>query len=178
MKALLKIFPARASPHQHAVRAGRAGTAVLFRLRALEGRRARRGVDVNDRLGHVLDAIALLTIAVASLELAQTIVEEEVQREAHMSAPTRVREQEEQADLLLDGARNQAELYGVRIVERLVRARSAGRAIVEEAERRQSEIVVLGAPRAPRRQIFGPTADYVLRHAPCRVMVAAGTKAA
>jgi hypothetical protein len=49
------------------------------------------GVDVNDRLGHVLDAIALLTIAVASLELAQTIVEEEVQREAHMSAPTRVR---------------------------------------------------------------------------------------
>src|SRR6478672_11481902 len=46
---------------------------------------------VNDRLGHVLDAIALLTIAVASLQLGQTIVEEEVQREAHMSAPTRVR---------------------------------------------------------------------------------------
>ena len=49
------------------------------------------GVAVAERLGHVLDAIALLTIAVASLELAQTIVEEEVQREAHMSAPTRVR---------------------------------------------------------------------------------------
>jgi hypothetical protein len=47
--------------------------------------------SVDGRLGHVLDAIALLTIAVASLELAQTIVEEEVQREAHMSAPTRVR---------------------------------------------------------------------------------------
>ena len=73
---------------------------------------------------------------------------------------------------------NQAELYGVRMVERLVRARSAGRAIVEEAERRQSEIVVLGAPRAERKQIFGPTADYVLKHAPCRVMVAAGKKAA
>lgn len=49
------------------------------------------GVAVAERLGHVLDAIALLTIAVASLELGQTIVEEEVQREAHMSAPTRVR---------------------------------------------------------------------------------------
>ena len=47
--------------------------------------------SVQDRLGHVLDAIALMTIAVASLELGQTIVEEEVQREAHMSAPTRVR---------------------------------------------------------------------------------------
>ena len=62
------------------------------------------------------------------------------------------------------------------MIERLVRSRSAGRAIVEEAERRQSEIVVLGAPRAERRQIFGPTADYVLKHAPCRVMVAAGKK--
>lgn len=39
----------------------------------------------------VLNAIALLTIAVATLELAQTIIEEEVQREAHMAAPTRVR---------------------------------------------------------------------------------------
>lgn len=47
--------------------------------------------SVAGRLGNVLDAIALLTIAVASLQLGQTIVEEEVQREAHMSAPTRVR---------------------------------------------------------------------------------------
>ena len=83
-------------------------------------------------------------------------------------------EEEERADRLLDDARNQAELYGVRMIERLVRSRNAGRAIVEEAERRQSEIVVLGAPRAERKQIFGPTADYVLKHAPCRVMVAAG----
>ena len=32
-----------------------------------------------------------ITVAVAALELGQTILEEEVQREAHMSAPTRVR---------------------------------------------------------------------------------------
>jgi dipeptide/tripeptide permease len=43
------------------------------------------------RLNAVLDSIALLTVAVAALELGQTIMEEEVQREAHMSAPTRVR---------------------------------------------------------------------------------------
>ena len=43
------------------------------------------------RLNAVLESIALLTIAVAALELGQTIIEEEVQREAHMSAPTRVR---------------------------------------------------------------------------------------
>jgi hypothetical protein len=44
-----------------------------------------------ERLNAVLEAIALLTVAVAALELAQTILEEEVLREAHMSAPTRVR---------------------------------------------------------------------------------------
>jgi hypothetical protein len=43
------------------------------------------------RLNAVLETIALLTVAVAALELGQTILEEQVQREAHMSAPTRVR---------------------------------------------------------------------------------------
>ena len=43
------------------------------------------------RLNAVLESIAVLTVAVAALELGQTILEEEVQREAHMSAPTRVR---------------------------------------------------------------------------------------
>lgn len=43
------------------------------------------------RLEAVLEAVALLTISVASLELGQTIIEEEIVRQAHMSAPTRVR---------------------------------------------------------------------------------------
>ena len=44
-----------------------------------------------ERLNAVLEAIAVLTVAVAALELGQTLLEEEVEREAHMSAPTRVR---------------------------------------------------------------------------------------
>jgi len=87
-------------------------------------------------------------------------------------------EQEAEADRLLDDARATAESYGVRMIDRIVRARSAGRAIVDEAERRQAEIVVLGAPRGRHRAIFGKTVDYVLKNAPCRVMVAAGRKAA
>jgi APA family basic amino acid/polyamine antiporter len=87
-------------------------------------------------------------------------------------------EAEEIADQLLDEARATAESYGVRMVDRIVRARGAGRAIVEEAERRQAEIIVLGAPRGRHRDIFGKTVDYVLKNAPCRVMVAAGKKAA
>jgi APA family basic amino acid/polyamine antiporter len=87
-------------------------------------------------------------------------------------------ELELEADHLLDDARATAETYGVRMVDRIVRARNAGRAIVEEAERRQAEIIVLGAPRGLHRDIFGKTVDYVLKNAPCRVMIAAGKKAA
>jgi hypothetical protein len=46
---------------------------------------------LRGRFNSILEAIGLLTIAVAALELGQTVLEEEVQRSAHMSAPTRVR---------------------------------------------------------------------------------------
>jgi hypothetical protein len=49
------------------------------------------GGPTFQRVNHVLEGLALLVVAVAALELGQTILEEEVQRKAHMSAPTRVR---------------------------------------------------------------------------------------
>lgn len=52
---------------------------------------AARQIDLTVRFGAVLEAIGMLTIAVAALELSQTVWEEEVQRRALMSAPTRVR---------------------------------------------------------------------------------------
>ncbi len=92
-------------------------------------------------------------------------------------------EEVSEANDLLDEARAIGESYGVRVVPRLLRARRAGRAIVDEAVRRGSEIIVMGGPRrvrlaTGRRAIFGDTVDFVLKHAPCRVMVAAGREAA
>lgn len=52
---------------------------------------ATRGLQLQARFSSVLEAIGMLTIAVAALELSQTVWEEEVQRQALMSAPTRVR---------------------------------------------------------------------------------------
>jgi hypothetical protein len=46
---------------------------------------------LSARLDTVLESLAVITFALAALELSQTIIEEEVQREVHMSAPTRVR---------------------------------------------------------------------------------------
>jgi APA family basic amino acid/polyamine antiporter len=93
----------------------------------------------------------------------------------------RLEQEEALADEQLDEARAIGEKYGVDVIGRLVRARSAGRAIVDEADRRRSEIIVMGAPRRSGRAgraIFGETVDFVLKHAPCRVMVTATRKAA
>jgi hypothetical protein len=62
---------------------------ALFQL--WHGIRPFGDLSFTQRLNGVLESIALLTVAVAALELGQTLIEEEVQREAQMSAPTRVR---------------------------------------------------------------------------------------
>jgi nucleotide-binding universal stress UspA family protein len=85
-------------------------------------------------------------------------------------------EQEALAHDVLDSAAVLVESYGIRFIGRIVRGRSAGRTIVDEAAARHSEIVILGDPRrrfTRRSSIFGTTVDFVLKHAPCRVMVAA-----
>jgi APA family basic amino acid/polyamine antiporter len=90
-------------------------------------------------------------------------------------------ELEDAANHELDEAIAIGASYGIRVLDRLVRARSAGAAIVDEAERRGTEIIVIGTPRksltASQRAVFGRTVDHVLRHAPCRVMVAAAREA-
>lgn len=48
-------------------------------------------LPLRERFNSVLESIGLLTIAVVALELGQTVLEEEVQRTAQVSAPTRVR---------------------------------------------------------------------------------------
>ena len=89
--------------------------------------------------------------------------------------------EEAEADDILEQSRGLVETYGVRAVTRVVRARRAGPAIVEEAERRNAELIVMGTPRRAARRhtaIFGPTVDHVLKSSPCRVLLAAGRRAA
>ncbi|HKY24868.1 MAG TPA: universal stress protein [Gaiella sp.] len=90
---------------------------------------------------------------------------------------TELSEDERVANAELDEAIAIGETYGVRVVGRLVRGRSASVEIVREAERREAEIIVLGSPRKDlvgrRRSVFGSTVDRVMRNAPCRVMVTA-----
>ncbi len=143
------------------------GPAIALEYRTIlvpivAGDGSREAVEVAARLAtERAGRIVLLRVIVVPLELPL---------DADLS------EQLDEAHDLLDQARLIAEPYGVRVVERVVRERKAGRAIVDEAERRGAEIVVLGAPRGAHRAIFGHTVDYVLKNATCRVMVAAGKK--
>jgi APA family basic amino acid/polyamine antiporter len=129
------------------------------------GRASEEAIDLACRLAADRGAtIAALSVIVVPLDL---------------PLDTRLEEEEHAADEALDVAAAIAELYGVKFTERIVRARHAGRAIVDEAKRRQSEIIVMGAPRAGRGHgVFSDTVDFVLKHALSRVMVVAGRKAA
>jgi basic amino acid/polyamine antiporter, APA family len=129
------------------------------------GRSSEEAVDFAARLAADRGAsISALSVVALPLEL-----------------PLDARDEREEKRALdaLDAAAAIAELYGVPVTERLVRARSPGRAIVDEAASRTSEIIVMGAPRSERRGgVFSDTVDFVLKNAPCRVMVAAGRRAA
>jgi APA family basic amino acid/polyamine antiporter len=129
------------------------------------GRASEEAIDLACRLAADRGAsIAALSVIVVPLD---------------QPLDSRLEEEERMADEALDVAAAIAELYGVKFTERLVRARHAGRAIVDEATRRQSEIIVMGAPRGGRGGgVFSETVDFVLKHAPSRVMVVAGRMAA
>jgi basic amino acid/polyamine antiporter, APA family len=130
------------------------------------GRMSQEAVDVACRLAAERGAsIAAVAVVVVPLEVG---LDEALGVE------------EDRAHDVLDEARAIGELYGVDVTGRLVRARSAGRAIVDEAERRATEIIVMGTPRRghAQRAIASDTVDFVLKHAPCRVLVTAGRKVA
>jgi basic amino acid/polyamine antiporter, APA family len=84
--------------------------------------------------------------------------------------------QEAEANELLDQAQAFAETYGVRAVTRLIRGRSPGREVVDEAVRRDAELLVLGTTRRGTQAggpVFGKISDFILRASPCRVLVTA-----
>ena len=84
-------------------------------------------------------------------------------------------EQDEQAAEALSEAKALGADYGVTVEASTVRARAIGSAIVERAEEVDADLIVLGSAPRWRRQsrFFSPTVDYVLRNAPCEVLIVA-----
>ena len=107
-----------------------------------------------------------LVTAVAVVE-----VPAELPLDAHMD------DEEARAKGLLRVARALAESYGVSIETRTVRGRRTGETIVEAAREARVDLVLLRAPRTKRASRrappFEPTVAFILKHAPCRVIVVA-----
>ena len=84
-------------------------------------------------------------------------------------------EQEARASASLDDARTLAGEHRVTIEGDTIRARAIGEAIAGKAAEIGADLIVMGSAPRWRRQsrFFSPTVDYVLRNAPCEVMVLA-----
>jgi APA family basic amino acid/polyamine antiporter len=140
---------------------------------ALEYRRLLVPVLPGRASDDALDIAASLSAERGAQIAAVTVLEIPLELPLSAALP----EEEARANRELDEARAIGDSYGVSVIPRLVRGRNAGKEIVREAERRGSEIIVIGAPRKDfgrrKRAVFGHTVDYVLKNAPCRVMVTA-----
>ena len=139
---------------------------------ALEYRRILVPVISGQPSDDALDVACRLSAERGATILALTVIEVPLGL-AYADVPE---DEERAANRELDEARAIGESYGVTVLPRLRRSRSAGHAIVDEARIRNAEIIVLGAPAKQlgrrKRAVFGGTVDFVLRNAPCRVMVA------
>jgi APA family basic amino acid/polyamine antiporter len=84
-------------------------------------------------------------------------------------------EEEEQAAASLAEAQLLGSDHGVEVKPKTVRARSIGQAIVSQAEELGVDLIVVGSAPKWRRQsrFFSPTVEYVLKKAPCEVLVVA-----
>jgi APA family basic amino acid/polyamine antiporter len=84
-------------------------------------------------------------------------------------------DEEERAEAALAEAKLLGSEHGVVVEGVTVRARAIGHAIVERAVEVGADLVVLGSAPRWRRQarFFSPTVDYVLRRAPCEVLIVA-----
>jgi APA family basic amino acid/polyamine antiporter len=84
-------------------------------------------------------------------------------------------DEEERAEASIAEAKLLGDDYQVTVRGTVVRARAIGEAIVERAFEVDADLIVLGSAPRWRRQsrFFSPTVDYVLRKAPCEVLIVA-----
>ena len=164
------------------------GLAVFLAVR--RGRRPIQSVEADYSLPPGLDFRRILVpvkLGPVGEEMAATAIALAKEREAEVDAVYVIRvpleleldadlvEQDERAAASLGEAQLLGEEHGIAVNPVTVRARSIGQAIVAEAGARNSDLIVLGSAARWRRQsaFFSPTVDYVLRNAPCEVLVVA-----
>ena len=189
------VFVIALVTHESARYAGPAWIGLGLVIYGVTRSRARLGMlqDVDPRIalptGVIFDRILVpMKLGAIGEEMVATAIALAKERGARVEAITVVqvpRERALEAPLPPDLARAAAESIAearalgeendVEVHADAVHARSIGHAIVDEAERRRVDLIVLGSSPRWRRQsrFFSPTVDYVLKHAHCEVLVVA-----
>jgi basic amino acid/polyamine antiporter, APA family len=134
-----------------------------------------RRILVPMKIGVIGEEMAATAIKLASehgaaVEALHVI---EVPLDRPLDAP--MDEAEERAAASIAEAKLLGSELGVDVIGTILRARAIGKAIVEHAHDTDADLIVLGSSPRWRRQsrFFSPTVDYVLRRAPCEVLIVA-----
>jgi basic amino acid/polyamine antiporter, APA family len=143
--------------------------------RPLESAVRFRKILVPMKVGLIGEEMVATAIRLASEQQAevQALHVIRVPLEQPLDAP--MLDEEERAEASLAEARLLGADHDVLVEGRIVRARAIGSAIVERAREVDADLIVLGSAPRWRRQarFFSPTVDYVLRKAPCEVLIVA-----
>ena len=93
------------------------------------------------------------------------------------SLDTEMPEREAEVAAVQEMAASLAEEYGVEYRRVVTRTRSPGRLVVDAAVEHEAGLIIVGSPQKHRvarslhEEFFGQTVDFILRKAPCRVIV-------
>src|SRR4051812_10483514 len=168
------------------------GIVVFVAVRRSHGDRLMARVEAPDERGVAPAAqfhriLVPMKLGVIGEEMLATAVKLASEHEAEVHALHVVRvpleqpldapmlDEEERAEAALAEAKLLGADFGVAVEGSTVRARAIGHAIVAQAEAVDADLIVLGSAPRWRRQsrFFSPTVDFVLRRAPCEVLIVA-----
>jgi basic amino acid/polyamine antiporter, APA family len=134
-----------------------------------------RHLLVPMKLGPIGEEVLATAIKLAEEQSAKLTALHVIKVPLDQALDASLEEEEEQAAASLAEATEIASEHGVEVEGKIIRARALGTAIVDEARTSGADLILTGSAPRWRRQsrFFSPTVDYVLRKAPCEVMVVA-----
>ena len=125
------------------------------------------------KMGDIGEEMMATAVRIAQERGASVIVLNVIEVPLEQGLDASLDEQEHRAAETLAEARALAEENDVPMSGYSVRTRSIGAAVVEQAREVAADLIVIGSGARWRRhsRFFSPTVEYVLRKAPCEVMI-------
>jgi basic amino acid/polyamine antiporter, APA family len=156
------------------------GEGLLERVRAPDELPVTSALDVHRilvpmKLGIIGEEMVATAVKLAAEHSASVEALHVIRVDLSNSIDAPLEQDQDRADESLAEAKLLGADHGVTVDGATVRARSIGAAIVSHARDVNADLIVLGSSPRWRRQsrFFSPTVDYVLRNAPCEVLIVA-----